>query len=169
MLENGSKPSFKTQFPITVGKPTIEGGVASDVMKIIESLQPRAQPSAGEPAQHPLSALNRLVRVDKHRHIPLCIVGMEGITSYHGNGVNRHGVKWAEFDPPRPLRNEANICTAISDVVNHMDVDIEISTTIALATEDIAKAEPLDRLCQKLRRTTWNVLERLLPHSGEIS
>jgi hypothetical protein len=74
-------------------------------------------------------------------------------------------VEWAKFDSPRPLYNEASICTMGISPDAKMHVDLDITTTVALIEGEPAGGEPLADLCETLRETTRIVLESLVSHT----
>ncbi len=178
VLANNGEPDEHTAFPIKVKEPRakgsgepvplrISGGIAPDAMTIVESAQPYERRDGGDPATHPLWFLDRLVGVDKHRHFPLCIVGLQDIRHYFPDGTGGRHLHRVEMEGVRPLYEDAPISTiGMVNPAEHMDVDLEISTTVALKKGEPGGWEPLSGLCQTLLETTRNVLDALNDHAG---
>jgi hypothetical protein len=177
VLANDGEPDDHTTFPIKSkeprepgsGKPVplrIFGGASDEAMALVKAAQPYERRDGDDPTTHPLWILDRLVGIDKHRHLPIFVVGLQGITSYVGEGEDRIGVDWAKLSPPRRLFNGANVCTMGIDADAKMDVDLDIATTVALGEGEPAGGEPLSEVCRTLRDAARNVLDALSNHAG---
>lgn len=71
VLAAGNTPTRRTSFPVCKTRPnrlTVDGGVASEALAIVDELQPYQQSA---PTAHPLYVLNELWNVDKHRNLHL--------------------------------------------------------------------------------------------------
>ena len=178
VLASGGKPNERTAFPIKIKEPCasgsgevvplkVSGDVSPEAMALIERAQPYKRIQGEEPAVHPLWMLDRLVGIDKHRHLPFCMIGLSAITSFHPRGgVERVGTTWADIDPPRRLHDEAIVCTLAIDDPDEMDMDLEIAVDVALAEQRPGiEGEPIRRLAEKLLEETRRVLDSLSPHT----
>jgi hypothetical protein len=90
VLANGGVPNEHTAFPIKdrhprtpgSGQPAklkIAGGVSAAALAKVEATQPYQTPDGGTPHEDRLWILERLVGIDKHRHLLLTITGYETV------------------------------------------------------------------------------------------
>jgi hypothetical protein len=123
VIKNGGAVNVKTQFPILDCRPKdergqpklpkIHGGVAPNVLTIIESLQPYTR--GKDALHHPLSILGHLSDIDKHRFLhttvaciknPHCFLTLSDGTKLGGEssvGVAYHETPIAAFKFPQPI------------------------------------------------------------------
>jgi len=133
-------PDDYTAFPIKdkpprapgSGTPTqlrISGGVSAKALTAIEAAQPYNRPDGGTIHDDRLWILDRLVGIDKHRHLLLTQTAYDRVafTTY---GIRRNMPVMAA---PRPLENDAYIGTFFTpDLQEQVDVDIDLTTAITL-------------------------------------
>lgn len=175
VAKNGGTINTATQFPILDYRPKdkrghplppkVHGGVAPNVLTVIDSLQPY---TSGENASlHPLSILKHLSNTDKHRmlHItavflnePRCRLILPDGRSFeaeHNTRVANHETAIAAFKFPQPF-----------DVLLYgkIQVEAEGSAFVALKEQNVWNDIPLVLLLYKIHEfVSNNVVARLHP------
>jgi len=140
VLASGGKPNEYTAFPVKATPPKsgflkISGGVSSDAQTLIEKAQPYSRPDGVDPHEDRLWILERLVGIDKHRHLLLTI------TAYEGMRITGLYDQSHEFATVEPLTFETDAQIGVYAIAEtHLEqVDVKYDFTTAVY---LRKGEP---------------------------
>lgn len=151
-------PDEHTAFPIREKPPrasgsgisvplNVSGGVSTKALALIESAQPYNRPDGGQPQEDRLWILDRLVSIDKHRHLLLTTAGYDRVS--FGIYGERHSMP--VMDQPLPLEAGAQVSAFFTpDPSEQVDMDIDLATTVALRKGEPGGGEALDALLLRL-------------------
>lgn len=162
------QPDDHTAFPIKDKAPRapgsgapaplrISGGVSAKALARIKDAQPYKTPDGGTPHEDRLWILERLVGIDKHRHLLLTTAGYDRVSV----GVYGRRRSTPLMETPIALKEGAYISTFFTpDLGEQVDVDIDLATTVVVCEGEPGGGQPLSPL---LRRLLGRVRDEVVP------
>lgn len=145
-------------FPILRSEPArgiyVVGGVSAEALALMDAAQPYKRRD-GNPEGHPLWILDRLVGIDKHRHLLLTTLGHQSVTFELASG---RGDTFF-FDHVAPLEPGTSILTIAFGDMPKVDVNADLTATVALQHTEPGGRQSLCGLFQTLLEETSAVID----------
>jgi hypothetical protein len=164
VVANGGTPGDATQFPIYDSRLTqkgkvrtvdIAGGVNQKALAIIKRLQPYRRPN---PAEHPLSVLQKLNNVDKHRLLVVLGMAYDSIEIAFGD----HRPHLTNTTEPIPLKPGAQISgigfDPSLDPKPYMKVYAKLTPVIAFGQSEPSAGLPVREVLADLHKFVEHVV-----------